>query len=239
MIGFDNKTIIAKLPVTLDYFGKTATFDVEIIEKSVERISVTTLPTKKEYIQNFEDLDLTGGYITVTYNDGTKGAKFLASDGVVVSGFDNKETGTNTLTVTYLEKTATFDVEIVGKEVVEISVTKLPTKLDYEKNSKYLDLMGGVLTLKYTDDTTSTISLTDKNIGVSGFDSDKKGKNTITIKYLGLNTTFDINIGLNTIDNPKTGMRTTIYVLCILFLVTIIGCYPVYKYYKKQKYSRR
>ena len=108
--GFDNtKTGFQTLTVT--YNGKTATFKVEIIVKSVSSITVSTLPDKTEYTQNQDTLDVTGGKITVNYNDGTSEIINLTSD--MVSGFDNSTVGTKTLTVTYGDKSTTYKIEIV------------------------------------------------------------------------------------------------------------------------------
>ena len=70
------------------------------------------MPTKTEYIQNKEELDLTGGVIEIAYNDSSKEEMQMTSKEITVSGFDNKEIGTKTITLTYKEKTAQFKVEV-------------------------------------------------------------------------------------------------------------------------------
>lgn len=76
-------------------------------------INVSTKPTKLTYIQNSENLDLSGGIITSTYEDGSKDTINLDEDEIKVTGFDNTKVGTNTVTVEYEGKTTTFEVEIV------------------------------------------------------------------------------------------------------------------------------
>ena len=75
-------------------------------------IEVTTLPDKYSYVKNEEDLDVTGGKITLSYDNGSSKEIDLTDD--MVSGFDNSVVGPLTLTVAYGGFTATFDVEIVS-----------------------------------------------------------------------------------------------------------------------------
>ena len=83
-------------------------------EKELASISVTP-PTKTEYLEGKEQLDVTGGKLTLTYNNGTTEEIDLAAD--MVSGFDNTKVGKQTLTVTYQGKTTTFEVEIIAVTV--------------------------------------------------------------------------------------------------------------------------
>lgn len=79
------------------------------------------MPTKTKYIQNKEEIDLTGGKIKIDYNDNTSEEIDLKSALVKVEGFDNKSLGKNTLTVTYMDKTTTIEVEIIPEDVAENS----------------------------------------------------------------------------------------------------------------------
>ena len=98
--------------VTIQYEEKTVTQAITVTVKNVTSISVKTMPTKTEYIQNKEELDLTGGVIEIVYNDSSKEEMQMTSKEITVSGFDNKEIGTKTITLTYKEKTAQFKVEV-------------------------------------------------------------------------------------------------------------------------------
>ena len=118
----------------------------------------------------------------------------MTNENVQVTGFDNTKLGKNTLTVEYEGKQATFDVEIVSKEIVGIEVNKMPTKTSYIQNSEKLDLTGGVITATYNDETKDTISMTNEKVKVTGFDNTKLGKNTLTVEYEGKQTTFEVNI---------------------------------------------
>ncbi|MBQ9557717.1 MAG: tyrosine-protein phosphatase [Clostridia bacterium] len=83
-----------------------------LLERVADVASVElTPPTKTSYVADREELDLTGGCLTVTYSDGDSEVVGLTAD--MVSGFDNSVIGPQTLTVNYGGFTATFDIEIV------------------------------------------------------------------------------------------------------------------------------
>ncbi len=100
------------------------------VTKNVTKIEISTLPTKKEYIQNKENLDLTSGTIKVTYDDGSNEIISMSDSAVTVSGFDNKQIGTKTITVTYKGKTTTFTVQIKAKS----SKSQEPTSSNFDKS---------------------------------------------------------------------------------------------------------
>lgn len=73
-------------------------------------VELETAPTKTQYVQLAEGLNLAGGRLRLTYEDGT--VLSVPMTAASVSGFDNSKLGTNTVTVTYLGKSVTFDVTI-------------------------------------------------------------------------------------------------------------------------------
>lgn len=99
-------------PVTLTASGKTASFPVNVVEKTVSLVSVTKLPAKLAY-EKGEPLNLTGGELTVVYTDSTlyPNGKVALADGMV-SGYQANALGVQTLTVTHGDKTAIFTVMV-------------------------------------------------------------------------------------------------------------------------------
>jgi len=178
----------------VSYQGCSTTFIVEIIAKQVTKIEATTPPTKTQYVQNSEELDLTGGVITVTYNDGTINAISMTNDEVTATGFSNKTVGNKIVTLEYLGHTTTITVEIISKQIVGIEIKDAPYKTKYVQNSEDLDLTGGIITLIYNDKSTDEISMINESVKVSGFDNNILGKQTITVEYLGYQETFDVEI---------------------------------------------
>ena len=77
--------------------------------------------------------------------------------------------------------------------ITSISVTHNPTKTNYKKGES-LNLSGGIITVNYSDNTTSQINLNSSQITVTGFNSSQLGEQTLTVSYLGKTTTFKVNI---------------------------------------------
>ncbi len=86
------------------------------IEVVLQSVSVQTKPTKLEYVQKQDALDVTGGVLKLTYSDGTTKTVTLTTG--MVSGFNNSTLGQVTLTVTYEGKTTTFVVTVIKATVV-------------------------------------------------------------------------------------------------------------------------
>ena len=78
----------------------------------VSSISVKSTPIKTAQLVG-QDLDLTGAMITLNLSDSTTEDIEVTSD--MVTGYDKTTAGTQTLTVTYNGKTATFNVTVVKK----------------------------------------------------------------------------------------------------------------------------
>ena len=192
--------------ITIEYQGKTITQEIEVKakepEKAITSINVKAKPTKTEYIQNKEELDLTGGIIEAIYNDGSKTNVPMNSSDVIVSGFNNKVLGKNTITVEYEKKTAQFDIEIkaeeqkpsVEKTITAISIKTKPAKTEYIQNKEQLDLTGGSIEVTYSDGSKTEISMLSNDVTISGFDNKVLGKNTITITYKEKTAQFNIEI---------------------------------------------
>ena len=126
--------------VTITFEGKSATQAITVIEKVETSISVKTMPAKTKYIQNKEELDLTGGVIEIAYNDGNKEDLAMTSSNITATGFDNTILGTQKITLTYKNKTTQFNVEII--------------ELPKPENSNFDDAEGNVKSIKayyYTD----------------------------------------------------------------------------------------
>ena len=187
--GFDNTTLGSQT-LTVTYEGKSVDFEITIEEKALEKIEIIAEPNKKTYIQNYEELDVTGGKIRLIYNDKTTEEIDMTKE--MVSGFDNREVGLQTLTVTYKEKTATFGITIVKKELEKIEIIAEPNKKTYIQNSEELDIKGGKIRLTYNDETTEEIDMAKEM--VTGFDNTEPGPKTLTVTYGGKTATFEITI---------------------------------------------
>ncbi len=185
--GFDN-TKVGKQTLTVMYEGLTDTFDVEIFAKTLTSIAVTATPTKMEYLEAYDALDVIGGKVTLYYDNGTSEEIDLTVN--MVSGFDNTIVGKQTLTVTYEGFTDTYDVEILAKSLTSIEITTNPRKTVYLKGVGAVSVAGGKVTLYYNNATSEVIDLTADM--VSGFDNTTVGEQHVMVTYETLTTTFPV-----------------------------------------------
>ena len=195
--GFDG-TIVGIQIITISFENKTTTFNV-VVSIGIQSISLQTEPTKKEYIQSKEELDLTGGVILVTYTNGNTTTIELPSDKVEVSQFDNTKLGEQIITITYKGHVVEYTVNVIEEVVVEkvlekIEVKTVPNKLTYIQNKESIDLEGGVITATYTDKTREEISMEDARVIVLGFNNTTLGPRTITVGFGGKYATFEVTI---------------------------------------------
>jgi len=206
--GFDNSTI-GKQTITVSYHNLTTSFDIEIIEP--EAFTISTLPSKLLYLQNEEELDLTGGTVSLTnYLNEVKTIEMNDSE-ITVSGFDNTILGEQTITLTYLDLSISFNIEIVLIE--NINIKTLPTKLTYQKEKDDINLNGGIIEITYNNGKKENIKMTDSNITVKNFDNTIIGKQNIILSYFNYETSFDIEI----IE------KNNLIILIILLILTIIA----------------
>ena len=188
--GFDTSTSGNKT-VTITYSENgtdvTTTYNITVAD-SITGIEVKQNPSKTEYKYG-EDLDLSDGIITVKKGSGNTD---MPMSNAIVTGYDKTKVGTQILTITYGDKTATMEVK-VEDYVKDINLSK-PSKLEYVKGEA-LDLAdGSVQKVMASGNNPQAVTLTDSSVIVSGFDNTKIGKQTITVEYAGFTKTFEIEI---------------------------------------------
>ncbi len=106
--GFDSSTA-GDQTITVAYEEKIAIFTVTVNEPYLTDISINTKPYKVVYLTG-ENLDITGLTLTAIYSDNSTET---VTEGFTVSGFDSTTAGHITVTVTYEDKTASFEVSVV------------------------------------------------------------------------------------------------------------------------------
>lgn len=103
--------------VTVTYGGKKTTFTVTVVAVTVSSLTITTKPTKLTYTQD-ETVDTSGMKVKVTYNNGTTET---ISSGWTVSPSTVNTVGTQTVTVSYGGKNATYTVTVNSKVPSQIT----------------------------------------------------------------------------------------------------------------------
>ncbi|PJI08172.1 MULTISPECIES: leucine-rich repeat protein [Clostridium] len=174
--------------ITVNYNGKITTFTVDVIAKALTNITMNTPPTKTSYIQG-QSLDLTGAKIIAAYNDGTNETVNVTPE--MVSGYNANQAGTQTITVNYNGKVATFTVNVVAKALTNVTMNTPPTKTSYIQGQS-LDVTGAKIVATYNDGTTEIVNVTSEM--VSGYNANQAGTQTITVNYNGKVATFTVNV---------------------------------------------
>ena len=151
----------------------------------IASITVSKMPDKTTYYQG-ELFDSTGLEISGTTNTG----ETVSVTDYELSGFDSSSAGTKTITVTASGKTTTFEITVSETSITAISVTTMPTKVNYHIGKEF-DSTGIVVTATASDG--STIDVT-KDCAYSGFDSSSPGAKTIIVSYNELTTALDVTI---------------------------------------------
>ena len=182
--GFDTSTEGAKT-IIVTYKGYTKTFGITVIDQT-SSMTIKTLPNKLEYKYG-ESLDLTGG--TFEFKKGNE-TQIINITQDMITGYNSKEIGNQTLTVTYQGLTQEFIVN-VKDYIAKLEIEK-PKKIDYEYGEN-LDLTGGKLSIitasgKVDEKIDITLAM------VSGYDKIKEGIQTITVKYKGLQGEFQVSV---------------------------------------------
>ena len=130
---------------------------------------------KKIYVQG-QELNLDGGLLT-TIIDGKEASLPFTANGITVTGYDPNTLGKQTLTISYMGKTASFEVEVVASAVAE------GYEKDYFVGEKFDPLKGKI---KITKDNGSVVNVTLNSRSVTlktPFDSTTAGEKTVTVTY--------------------------------------------------------
>lgn len=150
-------------------------------------ISVETMPNTTKYLVNQEIL-YDGLTVKGNFDNGTS----KAIENYQLSDIDNTTVGTKEVTVSYYGLTTKFNVEVYEPILTSLEIISMPAITDYYYgDADGLDLTG--LELLATDENGNTFTVASGYI-VSGFSNVTLGKQTITITYKNVSTTFEIAV---------------------------------------------
>ena len=220
MVTGYSKTSVAEQNLTITYTdndidsatnGQIFTAPLKItLNNATISISMKQQPSKTEYGYG-DTIDLSGGKITVTKENGDTEEKVLTDSGVTVTEIDGSSidlskvtfgddnTTTKNLKVTYDGKETSFTIKVINK-VTKINVHTTP-KTNYNVNDT-LDLTtdgttpGEILVTRQTG-VAEVVKLTDSRVNVTGFDSSVEHTNlplTVTFTENGVNQKATYNV---------------------------------------------
>ena len=183
---------LGKQTITYTFGGQSATFEIEVVGLALEKIVITNPPQKLSYLEG-HDLDLSGMVVTAVMNNGFES---IVGEGYTVSGY-SPEAGTHTVTVTYLGKTATFDVTVEAKKLVSLTLNTLPNKLEYVSGQKFDE--NGMQVIATYDNGDVIVA---EDYTVEGFD-DAPGIKNIVISLDGQSVSFPVKVIARVITDFK------------------------------------
>ncbi len=160
-------------------------YGLEYHNMNLDFTMVLTAPTKLEYVE-FEELDLTGLSLALTY---TTGLERTVKTGYTISGYDPTVLGKQTVTVEYNGQIETFEVNVTAKTVGSLmTIAGVPTEIIVGEELKYDNM---VIKATFVDGT--SVDLTE-GYTVTGYDADTIGEQIITVTYREASCTFTINV---------------------------------------------
>lgn len=210
-------TKIITVIYTKNEMVKYTSFEVTVgssslIQKTLDSISIKTLPTKTEYKVN-EEFDPTGLVITANYTNYYSDNSTMSysndisyDNNMTFSGTDFSTAGTKTITVTYTENEtsqfATFEITV--KAAAFSSIINY-TKFDSELNSDLSIYNGKAMTL-YLDTTTVNIAkLYEQYTAIS---SQVGEKGSVSISYAdAANTTITDALDMDLQEHPENASK--------------------------------
>ena len=187
--------------------GLTSNCTINVKKEEVTALSIATQPTKTNYYVG-DTLNTAGLTLKAAYNNGTTQT---ITGGFTCNISKLNNVGSQTVTVSYGGKTATFTVNVQDVTLSGIAVASKPSKVNYFVGDT-LDTTGLKLTATYNNGTTQTIT--------SGFTCtptalSTAGAQTVTVNYGGKTATFTVNVqdvtlsGIAVASNPT---KTSYYV---------------------------
>ena len=205
----DTETAGTKM-LTVTYAGKTATLPIVVKAVELETITVDSTNMKTEYFVG-ETIDTTGLVVKAVYNNGSETA--LAFADVDFGTVDMTTAGTKNMVVTYQQKTATVEINVVAIELVEIEAISSAMKTVYNIGETF-DTTGLVVNKVFNNGTREQIALSDANLVISPVDTTTAGEKVVTITYQGKTTTIEITVSEDSFANievDSTNMKTEYY----------------------------
>ena len=152
--GYD-KNKVGKQTITVTYRNKTATFDITVIGKTLESISILSEPNKINYIAG-QDFNSTGMRINAIYNDGSSNE---ITNFTIING-KNLTLNQNSVIISYTENGITKTVEqLITVVKANIVFNNLEV---FEKNNNYFIKISPILTIEELNSMMDKVLLSDK-----------------------------------------------------------------------------
>ena len=189
--------------ITVTYQDKTTTFSILVKNEEapvLQGINIDTTNVKKAFVTN-ETFEYTGLVVTAKYNKGSD--QVLNPGDYQVSTPDMTSAGTKTVTVTYQNKNATYQITVSEPEpeLLSIILDSSAVKKSYYVNDQ-LDLTGLIVKAHY--DKGEDVVLNDSQYNVEAVDMSTAGTKTVVISYQRQRNSFEIQVAVKPVIGIKS-----------------------------------
>jgi hypothetical protein len=152
----------------------------------VERLSISRPPATTSFKQG-DDFDPAGLSVLAEFADAAVPGETLGPERLTFSGYDRDKAGTQTINAEYYGKQASFEVKVAA--LSKIAVTSPPYNTEYFTGED-LDLTGLVVMGTWEGIGEKPLNVTIENI--SGFDTNRAGKQDVFVTYSGKTANFSV-----------------------------------------------
>jgi peptidoglycan/xylan/chitin deacetylase (PgdA/CDA1 family) len=171
--------------VTITYNGKTATQDITVNPLVLDRIEITSEPTKVGYVED-QLFDPAGMVVTAYYTNGS----YAAVTGYTWAPDGALSTSNTKVTVTYKDKTVDQAITVAEKALDHIDITTHPSKTTYVVGQTFSSA-GMVVKAYYTNGL---------NEAVTGYTIDPTEPLTMGVTKVTITYTYES--AMRTVDQP-------------------------------------
>ena len=205
-----SKSGLTTVTATNSSKGLTATLSVTINEQNLpDSVEIVQYPTKRAFEVNEKIKYFTsGGEYRVKFRDGTITNNLSMDDSDIIYPYEAKSTYTDEEgRYAWFEEPGIYQMRfspmLIGKprydwlyKDIDIAILGIKIKPDsiktnYKKGES-LDLDSGKILSTTEEIKTEEISMKDSGVTIEGYDANKIGKQTVTVKYGKYTTTFDV-----------------------------------------------
>lgn len=166
-----------------------AIFAVSFVSCGKKKVELSVKEAPQSVFVLGEEIDLSAGVLEVNKKGNITTVK-MDSEDVTVSGYDKNTLGTQTVTVSYMDKSVQFNVTVVERMQVTDFVA------DYLVGDTF-DVSAGRVKITRNDGTNYTVMLKSDKVTVTGFDSATAGQKAVTVQYVSGNDTYTTNVNVN------------------------------------------
>jgi hypothetical protein len=217
-ITFD-KNAVGSQTVRIRVSGQEASFQTEVM--ALVSVSIGTPPTASILKQG----QAAGGWpgLVVQGEWEQMGSHNIPTASLQITGHNSNQVGTQTITASYMGKTASFDVRVVP--MTAIRVAQPPTKVDYLQGES-LNLAGLRVVGVWEGLPEEQLSVAANE--VTGFNSDNGGIQRLTVTKSGITATFEVDVWRLTgisLDAPPDKTTYAVGETLTLSGITVMGNY--------------